>query len=101
MSTPLKCPHCGSNDALPFEDDTPVKTDGTIFIILSTGALLFIGYSFLLISAYLFFPGVVFLSIIIATRWINRRDRVKKGRPVAHDYMCAECGGFFNAISEE
>lgn len=99
MKPDLICPHCGGDNALPFEDDSPAKEDGTIFIILAAGALLFLGYILLLISTYVFFPGVVFISIIVTTKLINKREREKKKEAaVPHDYMCLDCGGYFNSV---
>lgn len=96
MEPILTCPHCGAHNALPFEDDSPSKSDATLTLILITSILLFIGYILLMISTYLFFPGVVFISIIITTRLINRREKEKKESIIIpRDYMCLDCGEFF------
>ncbi|NIM15149.1 MAG: hypothetical protein GTO45_24560 [Candidatus Aminicenantes bacterium] len=90
------CPQCGSGNVLPFEDEEAHKSDATLFIVFLSAFLLITGYLIFMISSYIFFPAVVFLSIIITTRMINRREKERKAmEDVERNYMCVDCGVFF------
>lgn len=90
------CPHCGSVDVLPFEDEEAHRSDATLFIVFLSAFLLIAGYLIFMISSYIFFPAVVFLSIIITTRMLNRREKEQKAMEnIKRNYMCVDCGVFF------
>jgi hypothetical protein len=90
------CPYCGSDNVLPFEDEERPQSDPTIFIIIVLALGLIIGYFLFMISSYLTFPLIVFVSIIISTKLINKRERGKKvEKHIERDYMCVDCSGFF------
>ncbi len=92
------CTRCGSTDVLPFEDDTPVKDDSTLFFILLSIALLIVGYVLFIVSSFFLFPLAVFIAIFIITRIINTHLADKKKRDTVgkiQDYVCLDCGGFF------
>ena len=91
------CPHCDSENVLPFEkEERSEGDDSTLFIIIVLALGLFIGYFLFLISTYLTFPLVVLVGIIISTKLINKQEGEKKvEKPPEGDYMCVDCGGFF------
>jgi hypothetical protein len=90
------CPHCGSGNVLPFEDEENTGSDPTLFIIILLAVALLTGYFLFMISSYLTFPLVVFVAIIISTKLINRQQKQQKvEKHVEWDYMCVDCGGFF------
>jgi len=96
MRVEKTCPYCGSDNVLPFEDDTPSQGDDTLFIVLVSAFFLIGGYFLVMISVYLFFPLAVFAAIIIVTRWINKQEQGKKKKKIPpHDYVCMDCGQFF------
>jgi hypothetical protein len=103
MSDPagISCPHCGCDDILPFEDEDPPGSNPTMFIVFLSAFLVLTGYFLFMISAYLYFPVVVFISIIVTTRMINKHNREREERmkvgPVKRNYMCVECGNYFTA----
>ena len=91
------CPHCGSDNVLPFEEEEKAQSDATLFIVIVLALVLIIGYFLFLISSYLTFPLVVFAAIIISSKLINRQGKEKKVEPhVVKDYMCLDCSGFFS-----
>ncbi|NIM15156.1 MAG: hypothetical protein GTO45_24595 [Candidatus Aminicenantes bacterium] len=66
------------------------------FIVFLSAFLSITGYLIFMISSYIFFPAVVFLSIIITTRMLNRREKQQKAmEDVERNYMCVDCGVFF------
>jgi hypothetical protein len=90
------CPHCGSGNVLPFEEEERPGSDPTLFIIILLAVALLTGYFLFVISFYLTFPLVVFVAIIISTKLINRQERqVKVETHVERDYMCLDCSAFF------
>jgi hypothetical protein len=90
------CPHCGSDNVLPFEDEERSQSDATLFIIIVLALALFIGYFLFMISSYLTFPLIVFVAIIISTKLINKQERERKVEvQIEKDYMCVDCSGFF------
>jgi hypothetical protein len=90
------CPHCGSENVLPFEDEEGTQGDATLFIIIVSALALFIGYFLVMISSYLAFPLVVLVAVIITTKLINRQEREKKEeKHIERDYICLDCSGFF------
>jgi hypothetical protein len=96
------CPHCGSLNVLPFEDEESHKSDPTLFIVLLTAFLLIAGYLIFVISSYIFFPAVVFIAIIVTTRAVNRREKQPKAeKEIERDYMCVDCGAFFRTGKAE
>lgn len=93
------CTRCGSDDVLPFEDESAGEEDSLVFLILLAVVLLFMAYVFFLISTYILFPLSVFVGIIVITRAINKRYNTPKKRKLhrLRNYVCLECGGFFKA----
>ena len=90
------CPHCGSGNVLPFEEEKHSGSDPTLFIIILLAVALLTGYFLFMISSYLTFPLVVFVAIIISTKLINRQEkRQKLEKHVERDYMCVDCSAFF------
>ena len=90
------CPQCGSDNVLPFEEETKAQGDATLFIVIVLAMGLIIGYLLFMISVYLTFPLVVFAAVVISSKFINRSEGKKKvEKPVEKDYMCLDCGGFF------
>lgn len=90
------CPHCGSDNVLPFEDEERTQSDATLFIIIVLALALMVGYFLFMISSYLTFPLVVFVAIIISTKLINKQEGQKKvEKHVEKDYMCLDCSRFF------
>ncbi len=92
------CAHCGSENVLPFEDDTPYKGDTTLFIILLSAFLVITAYVLLVFTSALYFPIVVFIAIIVTTRMINKHQADRKKRAelgIQRDYMCLDCSRFF------
>lgn len=92
------CILCGSDNVLPFEDDSPAQSDTTLFLVILSAVLVIMGYILFVISSYLFFPLVVFVAIIVTTRLINKQyvDQAKKALlAVPKDYICLDCNGFF------
>jgi hypothetical protein len=90
------CPHCGSGNVLPFEEDEYRGSDPTLFIIILLAVALILGYFLFMISSYLTFPLVVFVAIIISTKLINRHQKQHKvEKQVERDYMCIDCSNFF------
>ena len=92
-----QCPHCGSDDVLPFEEEgKESKTDASMFIVIVSALVLIFGYFFFAISSYIYFPLFIFGLIAVATRFVRNSETVKrKTRKKPRDYMCVECGGFF------
>jgi len=90
------CPHCGSANVLPFEDEEKTKGDATLFIVIVLALALIIGYLLFMISVYLTFPLVVFAAIIVSSKLINRSEGKKKvEKKIERNYMCLDCSSFF------
>lgn len=91
------CTHCGSSNTLPFEDDSPLRGDDTLFMIFLSIALIMSAYFLFVLSSYILFPLVVFLAIILITRMINKRHHHTKPKVTrTHDYVCLDCSSYFN-----
>ncbi len=91
------CILCGSDNVLPFEDDTPAHSE-TLFLSILTAILIILGYILFMISSYIFFPLVVFAGIIVVTRWINKYNKEKARKASIleiKEYVCLDCNGFF------
>jgi len=100
--TPPVCPRCDSEAALPFEDEDTTRTDTTLFFVIFSAFLLLTGYFLFMISTYVFFPVVVFVSIIVTTRMLNKKEKQRKAmRDVERNYMCTDCGAFFKHKQKE
>ena len=90
------CPHCGSENVLPFEEEEKAQSDATLFIVIVLALALLIGYILFMISSYLTFPLIVFVAIIVSSKLINRQQGENKVEiHDEKDYMCLECSGFF------
>jgi dolichyl-phosphate-mannose--protein O-mannosyl transferase len=90
------CPHCGSEDILPFESEEEYKDDYSFVIIILSALLLIIGYFFFVISTYIYFPIAIFIFIIISARIINRgEEQRKKAEAIERYYLCLECDNSF------
>lgn len=108
MSNPIElknldkpqCPFCKSFDVLPFEDDNENKVKHTFTLILISAFLLFTAYILFLLSAYLFFPGVVILSIYFFTRVVNELEKKKKIIYKKKLFLCIKCGRSFEDIEK-
>jgi len=90
------CPHCGSDNVLPFEEEGRSGNDATFFVIIVLAVALIIGYFLFMISTYLTFPLIVFVAILISAKLINKQEGGKKAaKHIERDYMCVDCSGFF------
>ena len=90
------CPHCGSNDVIPFEEDTGKTWNVSLTVVIISALVLLGGYFLFILSSYLYFPVFILFLIIIAAKWVgntNRERRQKRSQP--RDYMCLECSQFF------
>jgi hypothetical protein len=100
--TPPVCPRCDSEAVLPFEDEETTQTDTTLFFVILSAFLVLTGYFLFMISTYVFFPVVVFISIIVTTRMLNRKEKHRKAmRDIERNYMCTDCGEFFKHKQKE
>jgi DNA-directed RNA polymerase subunit RPC12/RpoP len=95
-----QCPYCKSFDVLPFEDDDGDRVKHTFTLILISAFLLFTVYILFLLSAYLFFPGVVILSIYFFTRVVNELEKKKKIIYMKKHFLCIKCGRSFEDIEK-
>jgi uncharacterized membrane protein YfcA len=93
------CPECGSDDALPFEEENRNTGDPSMWIVVVSALIILGGYFLFALSSYLYFPLFVFILIVVVTRAVNRSEgrRKKKRRTKPQDYMCVDCGAFFRA----
>jgi len=97
-----KCPFCGSLEVLPFEDDKDYSNRRQTFtLILLSAFSLFGAYILFLLSAYLFFPGVVILSIFFFTKIVNDRERKKIIIYDKKNFICIKCGNNFEYIEKK
>ncbi len=92
------CPSCGSTEVLPHEEDEREDTRQTFTLILLSAFSLFGAYILFLLSAYLFFPGVVLISIYFFSRIMNERERRMTVVYRARDFICLKCGTSFEAV---
>ena len=95
-----ECPYCGSKDVLPYEED---KTEGykqTFTLILLSAFSLFGAYMLFLLSAYLFFPGVVLLSIYFFTRIVGHQEKKKKYVLKKKDFIWIKCNNNFEDVEK-
>lgn len=97
MMEPPVCPNCQSDNVLPFEEDGSASGDDTFTIIILSALAVIGGYILFVISAYLFFPFVVFLGIGISARLVSKKeDRKKPKKKKKRDYICLDCNHTFN-----
>ncbi|MGE5343893.1 MAG: hypothetical protein ACM3SY_20675 [Candidatus Omnitrophota bacterium] len=90
------CPHCGSADVLPFEEDSGSGIKATLLMVIASALVVLFGYFFFALSAYLYFPIFILGIIVISTRLINNREnRRKKRKKLPSHFMCTECRQFF------
>jgi len=91
------CPHCHSEDVIPFEEDNePDGNDISIFWIIVIATALVLGYFFLTVLTYIYYPLLIFALIIVATRLVRREEqRRKRKKYTVRDYICTECGSSF------
>ena len=95
-----ECPFCGSKDVLPHEEDQKDGYNQTFTLILLSAFSLFGAYILFLLSAYLFFPGVVLLSIYFFTRIVSERERKKKIVYKKKDFLCIKCNNNFEDVEK-
>jgi len=95
-----QCPFCKSFDVLPFEDDREEKVKHTFTLILISAFSLFGIYILFLLSAYLFFPGVVIFSIYFFTRIVNEYEKKKRIIYKKKFFLCIKCGKSFEDIEK-
>ncbi len=94
-----RCPYCGADDILPFENEEDYSNDYSFFIILLAAILVIAGYLLFMVSTYLYFPVAIFIFIIISAKMVNRKDeRKRKKKLVEKDFLCVECGETFKAL---
>jgi len=91
------CPYCQSTNILPFEEEDPQRNQESLMIIIIAAMTLMLGYFFLVVSAYLFFPFVIFAALIFTSFIINRKERRanRKQDKVAKDFICIDCSNTF------
>ncbi len=93
----ILCPHCGSDDFLPFESDNQKPMESSLFVIFASAFLVIGIYLFFMVSSYLYFPFVLFGFIILAARLVNRREKRRKLEARREwDYLCTDCGRSFH-----
>lgn len=87
------CPFCGSDNILPFEDDSGSDNDLPVLIIILTALILIALYLALVVTSYMYFPVVVFIAIIFSTRLVNRHENIQKRKPHSgsRDFICLSC----------
>lgn len=87
------CPFCGSENTLPFEDDSGSDGDLPVLIIILTALIIIAVYLALVVTSYMYFPIVVFAAIIITTRLVNRQEKTRKRKPLsgAGEFICLSC----------
>jgi len=94
------CPHCKSDNVLPFEEESRGPANESLFIIIFLALAILGAYFLFVISSYLFFPAVVFAFVILSSYLINRQDRKKKKKTTAHvlkEHICLDCSNDFLA----
>ena len=95
-----ECPFCGSKDVLPHEEDKSEAYKQTFTLILLSAFSLFGAYLLFLLSAYLFFPGVVLISIYFFTRIVGERERKRTIIYKHKDFICLKCGDNFEDVEK-
>lgn len=95
-----KCPYCGSKEVLPHEEDKNEGYDPTFTLIMLSAFSLFGAYILFLLSAYLFFPGVVLLSIYFFTRIVGEREKKRTIVYKKKDFICTKCSNNFEDVEK-
>ncbi len=93
----MKCPHCGSDDVLPFEDESSHKSETSFSTVLIVAVVIVLGYITLIVTSYIFYQLAIMGALILIAWQINRYKGTKRKRHdrSAIDYMCVDCGKFF------
>ncbi len=103
------CPHCGSDDVIPFEtdEDEGDETGPSLFIVLVSAlvvlSVIFITGYFVALSIYIYFPACILICVAAAAWYVKKQEKYKsrryksKKKKIPQDYMCLECGAFFNS----
>lgn len=91
------CPFCGSDNILPFEDDSGRDSDLPVLIIILTALILIALYLALVVTSYMYFPIVVFIAIILSTRLVNRHENTRKRKHLSgsRDFICLSCNSSY------
>ncbi len=97
------CPFCKSDNILPFEEENKYEGDPPISIIVFTALGILAVYVSFVIASYLFFPVVVFVLIIVATRILNKTEKHKQRNPNSDGkkYLCLNCDRSFNVTERK
>ncbi len=92
-----ECPYCGSDNILPYEDDSIKSSDLSVTMIITTALSIVALYLAFVVTSYLYFPVVVFIGIIISTRIINKKERGpgKRTDSGGGNYICLNCNNSF------
>ena len=92
------CPYCRSENVLPFEDDNKISSDLPVIITILTALFILALYFAFVVTSYMYFPVVVFIAIILATRVVNRTEKSRRKKHVAvnKDYICLSCNNSFS-----
>lgn len=104
MDTPkLTCPHCHSDRALPFEEDSHPARDDTFLIIFLSAFLLVGFYILFVLLSYMSYPLMVIILVTLSSWMVNRKERRKQKPGIIRekDFLCTDCGQEFRAQVEE
>jgi len=98
-----RCPHCRSDQILPFEEESgPVRND--TFLIIFISAFMLVGFYFLFVLlSYMSYPLMVILLVTFSSWLLNRKERrqQKPGIIREKDFLCTDCGQEFRGQVEE
>lgn len=93
-----QCPHCGSHNVLPFEEDGGGAENQTfITILLSALAIMGTYFLFLLVS-YINYPLMVIIIVTAISYIMRRKDRKKKKKikiQADKEFICLDCNSNF------
>lgn len=91
-----RCPHCGSGNVLPHEENpTPRRQDSMVIVFLAA-ALVMGGYLLILITSNLSFP-LFLIGVVAVSSWLIRKQERGKKRKIQKQkmFVCLECNQNF------
>ena len=91
------CPHCMSDNVLPFENGKERPHQDSFTVILLSALFLVLVYFIFLIFSYFNYPLMILITVAVIAFLLGRKEKKRPPVKQTHDkpFVCLDCNSEF------